>query len=215
MGGPRALPTSVVSSSPRPLRVLAWFRPALWIVAAAYPLLVYYGITQSLIPKRLLLIVSFAMLLLVIRTTSLSGAARIAQPMMLAGIAVASLLVDTDKVVLVLPVVINILLLIGFWASLHSAMPIVERFARLQASHLGKEEIRYCRSVTVVWCVFFVANATGAALLAAFAPLSWWAWYTGVLSHLLVGSVFAIEYLVRIYRFPHARPLRSPSVPVA
>ena len=61
--------------------------------------------------------------------------------------------------------------------------------------------MRYCRSVTLVWCAFFVVNGAAAALLAAFAPRGWWAGYTGVVSYVLVGALFAAEYVVRKARF--------------
>mgnify|MGYP000157911794 CR=1 FL=1 len=43
---------------------------------------------------------------------------------------------------------------------------------RLSHADLRPEEVRWCRSWTVVWCVFFALNATTAAALAAYAPLT-------------------------------------------
>ena len=45
---------------------------------------------------------------------------------------------------------------------------MVESLARLQRADLTDSETLYCRRVTVVWCVFFVGNASIAALLALF-----------------------------------------------
>jgi uncharacterized membrane protein len=56
--------------------------------------------------------------------------------------------------------------------------------------------------VTQAWCVFFIVNGGIAAALAAFAPLAWWAVFTGGLSYGLVGLMFAVEYAVRAVRFP-------------
>jgi uncharacterized membrane protein len=43
-------------------------------------------------------------------------------------------------------------------------------------------------------------NGTAALGLALFAPLSTWALYTGVISYLLMGALFASEYAVRRIR---------------
>jgi uncharacterized membrane protein len=129
-------------------------------------------------------------------------------PAMLAVLTGIAFVVDVGQFMLALPVIINLMLLAVFWTSLRWGVPVVERFARLQSASLGKDEVQYCRRVTVVWCLFFASNALVAGALALFAPLSWWAVYTGLLSYVLVGAVFAVEYLVRISRFPSTRPLR-------
>lgn len=55
--------------------------------------------------------------------------------------------------------------------------------------------------MTVVWCAFFLVNGSAATALAVWAPRSWWAAYCGVISYLLVGTLFAVEYLIRKRRF--------------
>jgi uncharacterized membrane protein len=78
---------------------------------------------------------------------------------------------------------------------------MVERFARLQDPELGPAQVVYCRSVTKVWCGFFVLNGALSATLALWAPLSVWALYTGLLSYVLIGLLGAAEYVVRKFRF--------------
>lgn len=113
---------------------------------------------------------------------------------------------DHPALLLAYPALVNLVLLAQFGLSLRGEVPIVERFARLVDPELSPGEVRYCRTVTVVWCAFFALNGTAAALLAAFAPRPWWAGYTGVLSYALVGALFAGEWLVRKLRFGRFGP---------
>jgi len=57
--------------------------------------------------------------------------------------------------------------------------------------------VRYTRQVTRVWVAFFAFNASVATGLALLAPLSWWTLYTGLIAYLLMGLLFAGEWLVR------------------
>ncbi|MFK8001465.1 MAG: hypothetical protein AB8H86_17850 [Polyangiales bacterium] len=112
-----------------------------------------------------------------------------------------------------MPVLISVALLVAFGASLRGEMPMVERFARLQDPDLTPVKQEHCRRVTIVWCAFFVFNGASAALLALFAPVSWWATYTGGIAYALMGVLFAGEYIIRKARFreysraPHDRLL--------
>jgi peptidoglycan/xylan/chitin deacetylase (PgdA/CDA1 family)/uncharacterized membrane protein len=85
--------------------------------------------------------------------------------------------------------------------SLRGGPPVVERLARLVTPDLLPAEGRYCRTVTIVWCAFFLLNGSAATALALWAPRSWWAAYCGVFSYLLVGALFAGEYIYRKRRF--------------
>jgi uncharacterized membrane protein len=113
----------------------------------------------------------------------------------------ATALLDDTRFMLAYPTVVNAVLLAQFAWSLRTPLPMVERFARMQVSDLSPEEIRYCRMVTGVWIVFFAVNGAIAAFLALGAPRTWWAVYTGAISYVLVGSLFAVEYVIRKARF--------------
>ncbi|MFT6984715.1 MAG: putative membrane protein [Psychromonas sp.] len=96
------------------------------------------------------------------------------------------------------PVIINLLMLTLFASSLYQKETMVERFARLQDPELPDYAIGYTRTVTKVWCVFFVANGT-LSLITCFMPIAIWTLYNGLLSYLLAGCLFACEFMVRIY----------------
>jgi uncharacterized membrane protein len=113
----------------------------------------------------------------------------------------ATLLLDEQRYLFAVPVLINLSLLWAFASSLFEPRSLVERFARLQVADLSAEEVAYCRSVTIGWCVFFVFNGSTSALLAWAAPLSWWTLYTGIIAYVLVGVVATTEFTLRKYRF--------------
>lgn len=95
------------------------------------------------------------------------------------------------------PVIINVMLLAIFLTSLYHGPPIIERLARLQEADLPQYAVRYVRKVTQAWVIFFLCNAAVAALLTLAAPRSWWLLYNGFIAYLLIGLMFAIEWLVR------------------
>jgi uncharacterized membrane protein len=107
---------------------------------------------------------------------------------------------DDRRFVLALPVLTNVVLFAQFASSLRG-IPIAERFARAQEDDLSPAQVAYCRSVTIVWCAFFVLNGSVTAALAVLAPVRAWALYSGGVSYGLVGLTFAVEYAVRTIRF--------------
>jgi len=96
------------------------------------------------------------------------------------------------------PVSINLLMLMLFFSSLWQKETLVERFARLQNPDLPDYAISYTRTVTKVWCCFFVVNGA-VSLTTSFISLDIWTLYNGLISYLLAGSLFAGEWLIRIH----------------
>ena len=96
---------------------------------------------------------------------------------------------------------LNLGLLAAFAASFLARETTVERLARAQVGELDADERRYCRRVTALWCAFFAANAAVSAALALGGTREAWALYTGLVAYLLVGALFAAEYLYRHWRF--------------
>lgn len=122
-------------------------------------------------------------------------------PLLVALLLLLSYVLDDHRAMLAMPVLINAALLLSFASSLRGEMPIVESFARMVEPALTAPEVAYCRTVTQLWCVFFLLNGGAAAMLALFAPFHWWAIFTGGISYLLMGGLFFVEFLVRKVRF--------------
>lgn len=102
------------------------------------------------------------------------------------------------------PVLVSCGLLAWFSWTLKYPPSAIERIARLTDSALPDFAIVYTRYVTVVWCCFFLANALIALWTAVYASMEIWTLYNGVISYVLIGLVFVIEYPVRLwYRHVH------------
>lgn len=174
------------------------------ILVLGYPCFVYVGLlhwkTRVVGVGLLALLVSAA---LVRGWESQAGIRSAVSPLLPAGLLLAAgVLVDDVRLLLAFPVLVNLLLLLGFGATLRSdQVSAVERFARMEEEELPEGGVAYCRRVTMVWCVFFALNGAAAGGLALWAPLSWWAVYTGAVAYVLMGLVFGVEYVVRKARF--------------
>lgn len=86
---------------------------------------------------------------------------------------------------------------------------LCSRIATLVATEpLGAPYLRYTWWVTAVWTAFFALCGTLSVLLFVAGPLAWWAFFANVLTPVLVGALFVIEYLVRVRVLP-GRPHMS------
>jgi uncharacterized membrane protein len=117
--------------------------------------------------------------------------------------AVLAAWLDDPLLLLFVPALVNLGLLFAFARTLWSGPPLIETIARLQVGELSPTEVRYTRSVTIVWCVFFVANAAVTVALALRGSLAAWGLWTGALAYGAIALLFAIELVVRSWRFRH------------
>jgi len=95
------------------------------------------------------------------------------------------------------PVLVSLVLLIVFSTTLIFPPSMVERFARMSEPDLPLVAVTYTRCVTQIWCVFFVVNGAIALVTAIWATELVWSLYTGVISYVLMGSLFGGEFLYR------------------
>ncbi len=176
------------------------------VLGITYPFLIF--ISLSRFEPRMVALVVIGLLGLRLLVARRSAAIAFAREVWLPVVAVAVVAVMTaiwnDPMGLLLtPTLINIALLTTFGLSLRGPRPMIERFARLQTDDLTADEVSYCRSVTWVWCGFFVANGSVAFYLALAGDPRAWALFTGLISYLLIGTLFAVEYVYRHWRFRH------------
>lgn len=173
------------------------------VLVAGYPVAVYYGLTHLSARSVGLLLLCLLLpgLLLKWRAARKEDLLTVARlPLSVMALVGLGALLNDSRFVLALPVLINSVLLFSFASSLRTT-PMIERFARMQEPALSPAQVRYCRSVTHVWCGFFALNALVSAGLALFAPVSVWALYTGLIAYVLIGVLGTTEYVVRKYRF--------------
>jgi len=67
---------------------------------------------------------------------------------------------------------------------------------------------RYTWQVTWAWTLFFVSMLTASVLLFFWGPLTWWSFLANLLTPVLTGAMFVVEYLVRVRLMPN-RPHMS------
>lgn len=112
-------------------------------------------------------------------------------------LAMASLLGNSWLPVKLYPAAVSATMLAVFGASIVWPPTVIERIARLADPQLSAAGVVYTRSVTIVWCVFFACNGSVAAATALWASNEAWLLYNGLVAYLLMGALFAGEWLVR------------------
>ena len=106
-------------------------------------------------------------------------------------------LINADLAMRTYPVLMSVAMLAAFALSLARPPSMIERFARVLGPDLPEAGVRYTRTVTWVWCGFFVINAVVALWTALASSLETWALYNGLISYALMGLLLGGEFLVR------------------
>jgi len=172
-----------------------------------YPLLMY--VSESRLGARWMAIGVIAVCVLRLAVSRM-GASSPAAPAALGGreqlliccgavtLALLSIWSGSSNAMLYYPVLVNAVLLAAFAGSLFFPPTIVERIARLRDNDLPRQAIPYLRRVTAAWCVFFVANGAIALYTATATSFDAWALYNGLIAYILIGAMFAGEFLIRM-----------------
>lgn len=168
--------------------------PVLLLIGLLYPFAVYYGL-EYVTPRGFAVLLGGLWGLRVL--CSADSLSQRWQAVALLVFCALLFVFDSAKLLQWYPVLINLLLLTVFSLSLYRGPPIIERLARLREGELAPHAQLYTRQVTKVWAGFFLFNAILAAALTLWAPLSWWMLYNGFIAYILIGLLFAIEWLVR------------------
>ncbi len=85
---------------------------------------------------------------------------------------------------------------LAFFAFSLFRTPVVERFARRMGENLDGRAVAYCRAVTQVWTAFLAIHLV-VTVATVFASREVWAFYNGFLAYVLMGALFAGEYMMR------------------
>lgn len=174
------------------------------VVIVTYPVAVYFGLSHfSTRGIGLLVLAMLAPTLIkALKSRREQLLATMGMPVAIAFLMLLAIVSDDVRFVLAYPALVNLVLLLQFGLTLRKgSQSMIERFARLQTDDLSPRELEYCRTVTACWCGFFVLNGAACALFAAFASRATWALYTGLLSYLVLGVLFAVEFTLRKYLF--------------
>lgn len=171
------------------------------MTTVCYPFLIYWGL-NSFQNVSILAIGGIVLTVLQFSLRSIEAKKKILQflPLALALIITYTIAFFLNKSIYMqfTPVIINLNFLILFVISLFKPPSMVERFARLRFKDLPPEAIPYCRKVTLIWILFFIGNGS-IACWTVFQELKIWTFYNGFLAYLLMGILFASEYLYRTF----------------
>lgn len=173
------------------------------ILFVAYPAAVYFGLSRLSTRGVGLLLLALLLPGLLRNFWQRRGQLKslLSLPLAVGLLVGLAIVFDDARFMLAYPVLVNAVLLQQFAWTLRGPTSMVERFARLQVDELSEAEVVYCRRVTAAWSVFFVLNGTACALVAAVGSRAAWALYTGLLSYLILGGLFAVEFTLRKYLF--------------
>ena len=167
----------------------------------AYPLAVYFGL-QHFEPR-----VFGALLGAVLLLRQWQAARRFAASLTtgerisfaaLGACTLAIVASNSETLLLLYPACVSLSLLWVFGRSLARPPTVIERIARLAEPCLPPSGVAYTRRVTQIWCAFFVAN-TAVSVATVFSSREAWLLYNGFLAYLLMGLLFAGEWLVRLH----------------
>ena len=77
--------------------------------------------------------------------------------------------------------------------------------AFVMPGRLDADYLLYTWKVTLAWTVFFALSALVSVVLFCWGPVVWWSFFANVLTPILVGTMFAVEYAIRLVALP-SRP---------
>lgn len=165
----------------------------IWLLTLLYPLVIYFGLGRFE-PRWLAL---FLLLMAGARALVSRDRLWLAAAAGAAVLVTATMLGNHALPLKLYPVLVNAVMLVVFAVSLRHPPPIIERLARLREPDLPPHAVVYTRQVTKVWCGFFICNGAIALATALFASDAAWALYNGLIAYVLMGLLFAGEWLVR------------------
>ena len=168
------------------------------MLTATYPIFVYLGLAY-VAPW---VVVSILLAILVLRIAVAWNETTAIELRLLAfGIVLGlGVLTAADELAAVkaYPLMVNLGLAALFAYSLIRPPTAIERIARLTEPSLDARGVAYTRRVTVMWLCFFILNGAVSWITAVHGTIEQWALYNGVIAYLLIGVLFAGEYLVRL-----------------
>lgn len=176
------------------------------ILAVLYPVLIFVLLVLLKLPVR---VISLCVIVLAAALFIGGNGVRgrpdwrpLASSLLLVSVGLACFLTNQMLFLRLYPLAMNLAMLAVFSLSLVFPPSVIFRLACLTdksiKGSLAERRIEsYCRKVCVAWCVFFVLNGGGAAYTVFFCGDRAWSVYNGGIAYVLMGLLFAIEYIIR------------------
>lgn len=167
------------------------------VLGLAYPFAVYFALGR--VPAGAVVLAALALVagrLWALRRTASARALTPALVMVFTATALLGMM-ETRIAALAYPVLMNLGMAAAFGLSLARPPSLVECFAALAEPPPSPAARSYMRKVSLVWCLFLCANAGLSTFTAFLGDMAVWTLYNGLVSYLLMGALFAVEYAVR------------------
>ena len=96
------------------------------------------------------------------------------------------------------PPMMNFTIFMIFFSSLFTKETIIQKIAKIwNKKPLHPLELNYTKNLTYIWCVFLFLNLSF-SIATIFLSDEIWMFYNCFFSYFLIGTLFIIEYIVRI-----------------
>ena len=175
-----------------------WIQITSTLLLLIFPLLVYLALKFISLETLSLGLVILYTVRLFLRKNEHTGKKSIRQVPLLIFmlLALLSLLTKDVSYILMQPFALSVILYFIFFLSLIYPPTVVERIYMSRKRKLSSTVKNYCRTMNKVWCLFFCLNAAGAFYTAMYCDITLWAIFNGLVTYLLVGGLFSVEYLI-------------------
>ena len=94
------------------------------------------------------------------------------------------------------PPICNLIFFIIFFVSLFTKETIIQKIAKSMEGELNENTKIYTRKLTYVWCLFTFLNFI-ISVWTIFQNDKIWMIYNGIISYLLMGMIFFLEFILR------------------
>lgn len=94
------------------------------------------------------------------------------------------------------PVCANLTVFLVFFVSLFSKETVIQKFAKAVDGELSENAVKYTRNLTYIWSALTFFNFA-VSLATVFMSEEIWALFNGLISYLLIGTLFFVEYIIR------------------
>ena len=94
------------------------------------------------------------------------------------------------------PVCANLTVFLVFFCSLFTKETVIQKFAKMVDGELSENALKYTRNLTYIWCVLTFFNFV-VSFITVFLSEEIWALFNGLISYILIGTLFFVEYVIR------------------
>lgn len=167
-----------------------------WIIAIcfiAYPFIVGWSLAHGHFYVASLLLIGIGLIRFLSKSNSLLW------PLTAFAVLCGSLsLILNDHAWLkVYPVLMSLGAFCIFASTLWRPPSMIERFARIMEPDLPESGVQWTRKVTMIWCGFFLMNASIAWCTVIWMSTQIWVIYNGFISYVLMGILLLGEFILR------------------